>query len=62
MEEEVNIFEVVSVVKKKDKIISQTGLDKIDILLSAKVNHTLKNYFSFPFPFIKQVNPSLLSF
>lgn len=52
----------VSVVKNKDKIISQTGLDKIDILLSAKVNHTLKNYFSFPFPFIKQVNPSLLSF
>lgn len=48
--------------EKKDKIISQTGLDKIDILLSAKVNQTLKNYFSFPFPFIKQVNPSLLSF
>ena len=47
---------------KKNKIISQTGLDKIDILLSAKVIHTLKNYFSFPFPFIKQVNPSLLSF
>lgn len=61
MEEEVNIFESISG-EKKDKIISQTGLDKIDILLSAKVNHTLKNYFSFPFPFIKQVNPSLLSF
>ena len=60
-EEEVNIFESISG-EKKDKIISQTGLDKIDILLSAKVNHTLKNYFSFPFPFIKQVNPSLLSF